>query len=229
MSKIEWTDKTWNPITGCDKVSPGCDNCYAATIAKRFWRDRPFEDVQFHPKRIDQPLEWKKPRRVFVCSMGDLFHKSVKDDDLVHIYETMAAADNHTFQVLTKRSSVMRDFLHNEDCLLDLHSYRHVWHGVSVETPQQYSRINHLREIKAPLVKFLSVEPMLAPMPDLPLDGIDWVIVGGESGAGARDMNPDWARDVRDQCKAAGVAFFMKQMAHKRPIPNDLMIREFPA
>jgi protein gp37 len=207
-STIEWTDATWNPVTGCTKISPGCAHCYAETFAERFRGvpGHPYEqgfDMKFWPARLELPLQWKRPRMIFVNSMSDLFHDLVPDEYIARVFDVMRRADWHTFQVLTKRperTSVLSDSLpwpHN------------VWMGTSVENQRFTTRIDDLRTTGA-AVKFLSCEPLLGPL-KLKLRGIDWVIVGGESGHGARPMRADWARAVRDQCVAAGVPFFFKQ------------------
>lgn len=258
-SKIEWTDATWNPVVGCSMVSPGCAHCYAERMAGRLaamargdhargfdpgakglydvvltqdgrWNGR----VRFNESVLDQPLRWKRPRRVFVCSMSDLFHESVPVDWIAHVFVMMARCPQHTFQVLTKRTARMRKLL--EGSMLD-HPLPNVWLGVSVEDQRRADeRIPELVQTPA-RVRFLSVEPMLGPIrlglaTDCDLNcaehqeafcpgthgkcmlqyvGIDWVIVGGESGPGARPMHPDWVRSVRDQCQAASVPFFFKQ------------------
>jgi protein gp37 len=218
-SSIEWTDATWNPITGCTKISAGCDHCYAERFSERFrgTPGHPFEtgfDLTLRPDRIEQPLRWRTPRMIFVNSMSDLFHKKVPQTFIERVFETMERAHWHTFQVLTKRSSLMRDFLRKR--------YRaqrgpvHMWFGVSVEDGGKKSRVRHLQETPAG-VRFLSIEPLIGPMGKLDLSGIDWVIVGGESGPGARPMDPEWVRDVREQCLAHGVAFFFKQWGGLRP------------
>jgi protein gp37 len=194
-TKIEWTENTWNPVAGCDKISPGCDNCYAMEIAERF-RGRPAFPNGFHltlhPERLDQPMRWKKPRRIFVCSMADLFHKEVPHEFIGQVFDVMERAHWHQFQVLTKRSSLMRDLM------LERYADRapppNVWAGVSVEDVQRQSRIDHLRETPA-AVRFLSVEPLLASVGELNLRGIDWVICGGESG---RADSGDVACSFRD-------------------------------
>ena len=210
---IEWTDATWNPVTGCTKISAGCDNCYAARFSERFRGvpGHPFEtgfDLTLRPERLQQPVGWKRPRMIFVNSMSDLFQKEIPEPHISAVFDTMEHADWHVYQVLTKRSSLLRKFI-NDRYRTKL-APRHIWLGVSVESDKATSRIAHLRATNAG-VRFLSIEPLLAPVGRLDLAGIDWVIVGGESGPGARRMDPDWARDVRDQCLAAGVAFFFKQ------------------
>jgi len=218
-SAIEWTDATWNPVTGCTKVTRGCDNCYAARFAER-WRgvpDHPFEkgfDLTLRPERIDQPLKWRRPRMIFVNSMSDLFHKDVPATFIDRVFDTMEAADWHIFQVLTKRSSLMRDYLRAR--YGGARGPSHIWCGVSVEDAQAAARISHLRASQAG-VRFLSVEPLIGPMGAVDLSGVDWVIVGGESGPGARPIHLEWVREVRDQCVAQGVAFFFKQWGGARP------------
>jgi protein gp37 len=216
---IEWTDATWNPVTGCTKISAGCDHCYAERFAERFRNTpgHPFTtgfDLTLRPERLEQPLAWRAPRMIFVNSMSDLFHKEIPRDFVDRVFDTMECAHWHTFQVLTKRSSLMRSFLRRR--------YHvglgplHMWFGVSIEDGTQHSRVRHLRESPAG-VRFLSIEPLIGSIGKLDLSGIDWVIVGGESGPRARAMNPDWVRAIRDQCEDAGVAFFFKQWGGLRP------------
>ena len=218
MSAIERTDETWNPATGCEKVSKGCDNCYAERLAERFRgvAGHPFErgfDLAARPERLAQPLSWRKPRRVFVCSMSDLFHKRLPAGFVDHVFATMEAAPRHVFQILTKRSSRMRDYLLGRGAA----PLPHVWCGVSVEDRSAIERVRHLRQTPA-AVRFLSIEPLLGPVADrLDLDGIDWVIVGGESGPRARPMDAAWARGVRDLCAASGTPFFFKQWGGRTP------------
>jgi protein gp37 len=218
-SAIEWTDATWNPVTGCTKISPGCDHCYAERFSERFrgTPGHPFAtgfDLALRPERLDQPLRWRQPRMIFVNSMSDLFHKGIPRWFISKVFETMEAAHWHTFQVLTKRSSLMRDFLRARYGAR--RGPAHMWFGVSVEDGSRMSRVRHLREAPAG-VRFLSIEPLIGPVGKLDLNGIDWVIVGGESGPGARHMKPEWVRDVRDQCQTRGVAFFFKQWGGLRP------------
>ena len=213
-SKIEWTDATWNPVTGCTQISPGCAHCYAKTFAERFRGvpGHPYErgfDLKRRPERLDQPLRWQKPRTIFVNSMSDLFHEDVPDDYILKVFEVMQAADQHRYQVLTKRAERLAEIAPS------LPWPDHVWMGVSVENQRWTSRIAPLRSTSA-AIKFLSCEPLLGPL-ELDLDGIDWVIAGGESGPGARPMHPDWVRAVRDQCLESGTPFFFKQWgAHNR-------------
>lgn len=220
MSKIEWTERTWNPITGCTKISPGCANCYALRMAKRLkaMGQPQYQDVvdnngwtgqiEFVKGVFLKPLERKKPTTYFVDSMSDLFHEGLNGGLLWHIFHVMHSCPQHTFQILTKRS----------ERLLELSPAiewtENIWMGVSVETSDYTSRINHLRETEA-AIKFLSLEPLLGPLPQLNLSGIDWVIVGGESGPGARPIKARWVRDIRDQCLQAGVPFFFKSWGGK--------------
>jgi protein gp37 len=218
-TSIEWTDTTWNPVTGCTKISAGCDHCYAERFSERFrgTLNHPFEtgfDLTLRPERIEQPLTWRRPRMVFVNSMSDLFHKEIPRAFISKVFDTMERAHWHTFQVLTKRSSLMRNFLRQR--YSSTPAPTHMWFGVSVEDGARLSRLRHLREAPAG-IRFLSIEPLIGPIGKIELDGIDWVIVGGESGPGARPMNPDWVREIRDQCTAAGVAFFFKQWGGLRP------------
>jgi len=216
---IEWTDATWNPVTGCTKISAGCDHCYAERFSERFrgTPGHPFEsgfDLMPRPERLEQPLRWREPRMIFVNSMSDLFHKEIPKEFIARVCDTMEQAHWHTFQVLTKRSSPMRDFLRRR--YGSARGPTHMWFGVSVEDSTKKSRIRHLQDAPAGL-RFLSVEPLIGPMGKLNLAGIDWVIVGGESGPGARPMKPEWVREIRDQCRDGGVAFFFKQWGGLRP------------
>lgn len=219
QSEIEWTDATWNPITGCSKISAGCDNCYAERFSERFrgTPGHPFErgfDLTLRPERLAQPLTWTRPRMIFVNSMSDLFHKAVPTAFIDQVFDTMEQAHWHQFQLLTKRSSLMRDFLCRRYIRRSPPS--HIWIGVSVEDAVCKSRVRHLQQSPAG-VRFLSIEPLIGPVGKLDLAGIGWVIVGGESGPRARAMEIDWARDVRDQCIVAGVPFFFKQWGGFRP------------
>ncbi|MGH6899840.1 MAG: DUF5131 family protein [Geminicoccaceae bacterium] len=215
---IEWTDATWNPVTGCTKISAGCDHCYAQRFSERFrgTSGHPYQmgfDLTLRPERLEQPLRWQSPRMIFVNSMSDLFHKEIPPEFIARVCKIMERAHWHIFQVLTKRSSLMRDFLRQR--YPSSHGPRHMWFGVSVEDGSKKSRIQHLRQAPAG-VRFLSIEPLIGPVGELDLTGIDWVIVGGESGPGARSMNPEWVREVRDQCLGTGVAFFFKQWGGTR-------------
>jgi protein gp37 len=213
-SKIEWTDASWNPVRGCTKISPGCARCYAETFAERFRGvpGHPYEqgfDLRLIPEKLDDPLKWRKPRRIFVNSMSDLFHEDVGVDYIARVIDVMRRADWHVYQVLTKRSERMRDLL--SDRFRDAAAMAHVWWGVSVEDPAHgLPRIDHLRQAPA-RVRFLSVEPLLEDLGVVDLSKIHWVIVGGESGRRPRPLDLDWVRSLRDQCLAAGVPFFFKQ------------------
>ncbi len=237
-STIEWTDATWNPVTGCTKVSPGCDHCYAESITNRFKR-QPFEQVQIHPDRIGQPYEWKKPRRIFVCSMGDLFHTQVPWDFVIDVFETMHQTPEHTYQVLTKRPGRMAYFAYEILPYWGMRWPANIWAGTSVESQKYAPRLDVLARVPA-RIRFVSYEPALGPVdfrpwlesPHLCLEDcgwdnlareyhsvecatdakIHWVIAGGESGPGARPAHPEWFRSTRDQCQAAGVPFFYKQI-----------------
>ncbi|HDZ74345.1 MAG TPA: phage Gp37/Gp68 family protein [Aurantimonas coralicida] len=277
-SKIEWTDATWNPVVGCSVVSPGCTNCYAMRMAgTRLKTTKPYSGltqdtkagpvwtgaVRFLEERLTQPLKWRKPRRVFVNSMGDLFHEDVPDDWIDKVFAVMAASPRHTFQVLTKRPERMREHVLRLSRTInpleaEARAFGHtfnfeghsllrwpipnIWLGTSVEDQRRADeRMPHLLNAPA-AVRFLSCEPLLGPI-DLRevstagvgaaagnkmADCLHWVIAGGESGPRARGMDPAWPRSIRDQCREAGVPFFMKQMSRKAPIPADLMVREFP-
>lgn len=208
-SHIEWTDSTWNPVTGCTKISAGCKHCYALRMAKRLQamgqpNYRNGFDLTMHDHMVDLPKRWKKPKRIFVNSMSDLFHTDVPLEFILRVFETMREADWHQYQVLTKRADRL------EELDSELPWADQIWMGTSVENDKVRWRIDCLRNTKA-AVKFLSLEPLIGALKNLDLTGIDWVIVGGESGAGARPMKPEWARDLRDQCQEQGVAFFFKQ------------------
>jgi protein gp37 len=212
-SGIEWTDATWNPVTGCTKISPGCLNCYAERFSERFRGvpGHPFEngfDLTLRPDRIKQPLRWRRSKMVFVNSMSDLFHKKVPIPFIDDVFDTMEKADWHEYQLLTKRSSRMRSYINARYSERPVPS--HIWLGVSIEDRARKSRAEHLRTTNA-AVRFLSIEPLIAPVGTLDLSGIHWVIVGGESGPKARQMEEAWVLDVREQCLRAGVPFFFKQ------------------
>jgi len=208
-SGIEWTETTWNPVTGCTKISPGCKNCYAERMAYRLQAmgqpnyQNGFQ-LTLHEQMLLLPLMWKKPRMIFVNSMSDLFHKDVPISFIEKTFAVMQKASWHTFQVLTKRSKRLQEI----DAIIDIPE--NVWVGVSVECDDYLNRIDDLRAIQAS-VKFLSLEPLLGPLPDLNLTGIDWVIVGGESGPGARPMKEEWVCHIRDHCLTSQVPFFFKQ------------------
>ena len=208
-TKIEWTEMTWNPVTGCRKISLGCMNCYAERMANRLRlmgavRYKNGFDITLHEDLTEMPLRWKKPQIVFVNSMSDLFLEGIPERFIKKIFDVMHMAHWHTFQVLTKRAERLRELSGS------LPWSPNVWMGVTVENRDYTSRIDVLRQTDAQ-IKFLSIEPLLGPIPDLDLEGIDWVIVGGESGPGARPMDPAWVTDIRDQCRKAGVPFFFKQ------------------
>ncbi|HEY3544142.1 MAG TPA: phage Gp37/Gp68 family protein [Gaiellaceae bacterium] len=209
-SRIEWTEATWNPVTGCTKVSPGCAHCYAETFAER-WRgvkghhyEQGF-DMRLWPDRLEQPLRWRAPRRIFVNSMSDLFHPAVPDEYVERVFEVMARAERHIFQVLTKR----------EERLAELASRLpwppNVWMGVTIENRRFVHRADYLRRVPAG-VRFISAEPLLTELTQLDLTGIDWLIAGGESGPGARRLDLNWVFDLAERCTTAGTAFFMKQL-----------------
>jgi len=235
-SKIEWTDATWNPMRGCSKVSPGCLHCYAETFAER-WRGvrgHPFEfgfDLRLVPQKLGDPLRWSTPRKIFVNSMSDLFHEKVPDEYIIKVARVMVAADWHTYQILTKRAGRMQELLKGK--LRFATKQPHIWWGVSVENRKHgLPRIDLLRDSPAQ-VRFLSIEPLLEHLGPVNLQGINWVIVGGESGPGARPMDGEWVRDIRTQCQSAKVAFFFKQWGgvHKAQAGRKLDKRtydEFP-
>ncbi len=208
-SKIEWTESTWNPVTGCTKISDGCLNCYAERMAKRLAAmGQPNYvngfSVTCHPGALGLPLKWKRSQRIFVNSMSDLFHEAIPSEFIEEVFVTMNRAPQHCFQILTKRASRLVELASR------FHWSPNIWMGVTVENAKYLDRINALRSVPA-AVKFLSLEPLLGPLPNLDLRGIDWVILGGESGAGARAMKPEWVTDIRDQCLEASIAFFFKQ------------------
>ena len=213
-SKIEWTDATWNPVRGCTKISPGCKHCYAEVFAERFRGvpGHPYEkgfDLRLVPEKLEEPLRWKSPRLVFVNSMSDLFHDGVPDSYVIRVAEVMQQADWHTFQVLTKRSERMRDLL-NSKLRFAAHC-RHIWWGVSVENQKHgLPRVEHLRRADV-AVRFLSIEPLLEDLGRVNLSCVHWVIVGGESGHGARPMQKEWVVSLKNQCWKARVPFFFKQ------------------
>lgn len=208
-SNIEWTEMTWNPVTGCSKLSAGCKNCYAEKMAKRLKamgaaRYRNGFNITLHPDLIDLPKTWKKPRVVFVNSMSDLFHRGVPTDFIQEVFRTISDCPQHTFQILTKRSDRLREVAS------DLNWPRNLWMGVSVEDARVIDRIRDLQEVPAQ-TRFLSCEPLIGPLESLPLAGIHWVIVGGESGPGARPMKREWVDSVHAQCIRSQVPFFFKQ------------------
>lgn len=236
-SRIEWTDATWNPVRGCSKISPGCTHCYAETFAERFRgvAGHPFEqgfDLRLVPEKLGEPLRWGRQRMVFVNSMSDLFHPDVPDDYIVAVAKVMTLANWHTYQILTKRPERMAGLL--ETRMRESALQSHIWWGVSVENRKQgLPRIDLLRS--APVrVRFLSIEPLLEDLGNVDFRQIDWAIVGGESGPGARPMKEDWVRSLRDQCNRASVAFFFKQWGGVRKSENGRRLDgrtydEFPA
>jgi protein gp37 len=214
-SAIEWTEATWNPVTGCSKVSPGCAHCYAETFAER-WRGipgHPYEhgfDLRLRPQRLDVPLRWRAPRVIFVNSMSDLFHEDIPFEFVERVFDTMVRADHHIFQILTKRHERLAQLAP------DLPWPENVWMGVTIENRRFVHRADFLREVPA-AVRFISAEPLLGPLEGLELDGIDWLIAGGESGYRHRPVNAEWIRELRDRCAAEDVAFFFKQWGGRSP------------
>lgn len=214
-SAIEWTESTWNPVTGCSKVSPGCAHCYAETFAER-WRGtprHPYEqgfDLRLWPSRLEQPLTWKRPRTIFVNSMSDVFHEDIPFDFIASIFDVMRRADWHVFQILTKRHERLAELAG------DLPWPPNVWMGVTIENRRFVHRADVLREVPA-AVRFISAEPLLGPLEGLDLTEIDWLIAGGESGPRHRPVKSDWLRDLRDRCAEEDVAFFFKQWGGIRP------------
>ena len=265
MTKIEWTDESWNPVTGCTKCSPGCANCYAeANISRLQANPKTAEKyrngfkVTMHPDELEKPLHWKKPRKIFLCSMGDLFHEDVPFEFIVDVMTVMCLTSQHTYQVLTKRPERMAEYFNKYIVPSN------AWFGVTVCNQDEADKKIPILETIPATIKFISIEPMLTPIdltrflvrfrcwgckfetPESPegficprcrktymgsqyfSPAIDWVIVGGETGRNARPMNPDWARAIRDQCRVSETPFFFKQMSNKQPIPDDLCVREFP-
>jgi protein gp37 len=222
-SKIEWTEKTWNPTTGCTQVSPGCDNCYAMNLVNTRQVVNPrhpryghrFDEVMLHTERLDQPRSWRAPTKIFVNSMSDLWHVAVPDEYINRIFDVMEREDRHVYQILTKRSERMMRYLNKryskEPCP------RHVWIGVSIESNDYAWRADQLRKANA-TVRFVSAEPLLGPLDRVSLERIDWLITGGESGRAWRAMDLDWVRDLRDRCRANGIAFFLKQLGGSSPM-----------
>lgn len=223
-SAIEWTEATWNPTTGCDKTSPGCDNCYALTLSKRLKAmgqakyqsdgdprtSGPGFGLTIHPDTLDVPRSWQSPRTIFVNSMSDLFHQAVPEDYIRDVFQVIADTPQHQYQVLTKRSKRLAEIGARLDWPANL------WMGVSVENAKYRFRLDHLRKVKS-AVRFVSAEPLLGPLDDLNLDGIHWLIAGGESGPRARPVEESWLLGLRDQCDNAGVPFFFKQWGGRTP------------
>lgn len=240
-TSIEWSDATWNPLTGCTKISPGCARCYAETMSKRLrlMGQRNYRngfELTLHEHMLQTPLSWKKPRKIFVNSMSDLYHKDVPDAFIHRVFDTMTRADWHQYQILTKRADRL------EAIAPSLPWSEHIWQGVSVENADCAFRIDHLRRTPA-RIKFLSIEPLLGPIPELNLTGINWVIVGGESGGNCRPMAIEWVLGIRKACEAQGVPLFVKQTGEKlaRQLklaskkggdpdewPEELRVRQFP-
>ena len=226
-SAIEWTESTWNPVTGCSKVSVGCKNCYAERMARRLEamgqpRYRNGFSLTLHRDLVSLPLAWKKPQMIFVNSMSDLFHEDVPADFIQSVFKTMNLASQHTFQVLTKRSDRLRELSD------DLAWTDNIWMGVTVETKEYTNRIEDLVRTGA-RVKFLSLEPLLGSLREISVEGVDWVIAGGESGPGARPMKAEWVTEIRDQCMKLGIPFFFKQWGgvHKKKAGRELEGREW--
>jgi protein gp37 len=242
-TNIEWTGSTWNPTTGCDRISAGCDNCYALTLAKRLkamgsakyqtdghpTTSGPGFGVAVHPDTLDEPLRWRKPRTVFVDSMSDLFHHQTPELFIGSVFDVMARTPQHTYQILTKRPARARSILNGwavNGWTWRRHDHRwcgpidgpppNVWIGASIESADHIGRADHLRRTPA-AVRFVSAEPLLGPLAGLDLTGIDWLIAGGESGPDARPVNPDWVRDLRDRCTYSRVSFFFKQWGGRTP------------
>jgi len=214
-SSIEWTEATWNPVTGCDQVSPGCAHCYAKTFAER-WRGvpgHPYEqgfDLRVWPERLEQPLRWTRPRMIFVNSMSDLFHEDIPLSYIEDIFDVMGRAGQHTFQILTKRHERLADLAPS------LEWHPNIWIGVSIENRRFIGRADYLRKVDA-AVRFISAEPLLGPLEGLDLTDIHWLIAGGESGPGHRPVNVQWLRDLRDRCVSENVAYFFKQWGGHHP------------
>jgi len=232
QSSIEWTDVTWNSVTGCSKVSPGCKNCYAERLALRLKamgnpRYKNEFEVTLHSDQLTLPLRWRRPKKIFVNSMSDLFHEKVPDEFIFQMFEVMKKADWHLFQILTKRADRL------EEMAPYLPWPKNVWQGVSVENAEYIERVDSL--IKVPsAIRFISVEPLLGPIPKLPLKEISWVIIGGESGPGARPMQKDWVISIRDQCQRNHVPFFFKQWGGVRKHKTGCVLdgktyKEFPS
>lgn len=218
-SHIEWTDATWNPVTGCTKISAGCDRCYAQRFSERFRgvEGHPYEtgfDLTLRPERLDQPVRWSKPRMIFVNSMSDLFHKQVPTSHIDRVFDTMERADQHIYQVLTKRSSLMRNYVNAR--YGSGKTPAHIWMGVSIEGPKVLVRLEHLKQTRAS-IRFVSFEPLIERIGKIDLSGVRWAIVGGESGPGARPMDANWVRELRDLCTRQDVAFFFKQWGGRTP------------
>ena len=223
-SRIEWTDASWNPVTGCSKVSPGCARCYAETFAERFRgvTGHPYEqgfDLRLWPTRLDLPLRWRQPRRIFVTSMADLFHEEIPFEFIQRVFQIMVEADWHQFQVLTKRHERLAELAPR------LPWPKNVWAGVSIENARFIHRADYLRQVPA-AVRFVSAEPLLGPLTGLDLAGIDWLIAGGESGVGHRPVKAEWVQELRDRCLAGGIAFFFKQWGGRTSKTGGRLLEE---
>jgi protein gp37 len=225
-SAIEWTESSWNPVTGCSKVSPGCAHCYAETLSQRFhWSEQPWtaayaaENVVLHTERLDQPLRWRRARMVFVNSMSDLFHELVPLSFIREVFEVMAEAERHVFQILTKRHERLAELA------AELPWPENVWMGVSIENRRWVERADCLRQVPA-AVRFISAEPLLGPLDELDLEGIHWLIAGGESGHRRRPVREEWVRELRDRCQAEQVAFFLKQWGGRTPKAGGRLLDE---
>jgi protein gp37 len=225
-SAIEWTEATWNPVTGCSKVSPGCAHCYAETLSHRFgWSKEPWtpanaaKNVRLHYERLEQPRRWRRPRVIFVNSMSDLFHENVPLDFIEAVFAVMAECDQHVFQVLTKRHQRLAELAPS------LEWPENVWMGVSIENNRWVERADYLRQVPA-AVRFISAEPLLGPLGELDLTGIDWVIAGGESGPGHRPMREEWVLGLRDRCLAERVSFFFKQWGGRTPKSGGRLLQD---
>ncbi len=233
---IEWTDATWNVVTGCDRVSPGCDRCYIERTIPFRVEGRRFDGngrmgVRLHPDRLNWPVRWRKPRMIFTPSLGDLFHTDVPDDFICRVFDVMAATPQHTYQVLTKRPKRMARLFGDDDSVWDrlgIAALPNVWLGTSIESDSYWFRAGLIREMDA-AVRWLSLEPLLGPLPSLDLTGIDWVVVGGESGPGARPMHRDWVRDIRDRCLMLDIPFFFKQWGEWLPLAERVELDLGPA
>lgn len=218
-TSIEWTDATWNPVSGCTKITRGCDHCYAERLAERFRGvpNHPFEhgfDLTLRPHKLREPLSWRTPKRIFVNSMSDLFHKEIPRTFIDQVFDVMEHAHWHVFQALTKRSSLMRRYVNER--YAERGAPSHIWLGVSIEDRQALVRLDHLKQTRVP-VQFVSFEPLLENLPAIDLAGIRWAIVGGESGPDARPVLIEWVRSIRNQCRLQGVAFFFKQWGGRTP------------
>lgn len=228
-TRIRWTGATWNPMSGCTKLSPGCDHCYAYSLAERYRGTAAYPvgfDTVYKPQKLGDPARWKDPRRIFVNSMSDLFHDDYTDDQLDAVFSVMYQVDRHTYQVLTKRPTRMRDYVLEWLQRTGLPAVpAHIWLGTTIELDQYTWRANRLREIPVP-VRFISAEPLLGPLPSLDLEGIGWLIIGGESGPGYRTLDHAWARALRDRARQHGTAVFFKQDSGHRTEMRPYLVEE---